>query len=87
MKWVSGASWESTTKDGIATILNGNANVVVAHGLPATPIRYKAFGTTADTASLYIDTVGAANMTIHAADGVVGADRTVIWYASCWGKE
>lgn len=64
-----------------AVILNGNAAIVVAHGLAATPTSIRVTGTHTEDDLLYVDTVGAANFTIHAADGNVTVDRTVYWRA------
>ena len=75
-----------TKSNGSATIGNGTANVTVTHGLGNrsggfTPTCVRVTGTTADTASLYVDTVGTTTFRIVAADGVVGGDRTVYWEA------
>lgn len=70
-----------TVNRGTATILNGNANVVVTHGLRTNPTNIRVLGTTADTNALYVDTLTATQFTINAA-GAVGGDRTVYWIAS-----
>jgi len=72
-----------TKTSGTATILNATAAIVVAHGLHNTPDKISVAGSTADSASLYVDTIGAANFTINAQDGVVGANRSVYWEAAC----
>lgn len=70
-----------TEASGTATIANGENSIVVAHGLAATPTSIHPTGQHSEVASLYVDTIGAENFTIHAADGNVTANRDVYWYA------
>jgi len=58
------------------TISNGTQSVSIAHGLVTTPNRLSATGTSTDTASLY-SSGNTTHVTVTAADGVVGGDRTV----------
>ena len=65
-----------------AVIANGTASIVVAHGLAGTPIYITVTGTHSEVESCYVNTVGAANFTIHKGGaGNVTADRTVYWEA------
>jgi len=74
--------FEYLTKNyGAATIANGTASIVVAHGLISTPESIRVTGTHTEVDLLYVDTVGVANFTIHAADGNTSSDRTVYWQA------
>jgi len=72
---------------GTATILNGNATVVVTHGLYSTPLNIKVDGTHAEVESCYPDTIGAANFTINKGGaGNVTANRDIFWEASVCGS-
>jgi hypothetical protein len=65
---------------GTATILNGNNSIVVAHGMAGTPSKINVTGTHAEVESCYVDTVGAANFTIHKGGaGNVTANRDIYW--------
>lgn len=66
---------------GTATILNGNAAIVVAHHLGGTPTSILVTGTHAEATQLYVHTIGAANFTITTAVGVTSDDREVFWEA------
>lgn len=78
-------NFELTNSEGTATILNGNATVVVAHGLRATPTSITLAGTHAEVETCYVDTVGDTNMTINKGGaGNVTGDRDVYWRASCY---
>jgi len=69
--------WEAS---GTATILNGNDNVVVSHGLAAAPTNIRVTGSHAEVNNLYVDSVNATSFTIHTANSVT-ADRIVYWKA------
>jgi hypothetical protein len=69
-----------TEKAGTAVILNGQTHVHVTHSMGAAPTKVTATGSTADTASLFVDTIGATEFIINAA-GAVGGNRTVYWRA------
>lgn len=69
-----------TENQGTTTMLNGNNNVVVAHGLAATPTVINVLGQHDEVSDLYVDTIGAANFAIHA-PGNVTADRDIYWEA------
>jgi len=77
-------NYELTNNQGTATILNGNATIVVAHGLRTTPTTINVTGTHAEVETAYVDTIGADNFTINKGGaGNVTADRDVYWEASC----
>lgn len=69
-----------TENFGAATILNGNTDIVVNHGLTTTPTTVVVTGRNSDTVDLYTVTFTATQFTIRAT-GAVGGDRTVSWYA------
>jgi len=74
-----------TEKSSTATILSGQSAIIVTHGMGGvgqklTPTNIIVTGSTSDTASLYVDTIGDTYFTIHAA-GAVGGNRTVYWRA------
>lgn len=69
------------SNSGVATILNGNANVVVTHYLGGTPNYVLVTGTHAEATQLYVTAVGAANFTINTAAGATTANRDVYWMA------
>ena len=68
------------TVQGQVTILSGQTSITVTHGLDAAPQLVSAIGSTADTASLYVDNIGATTFIIHAS-GAVGGNRTIYWSA------
>ena len=65
---------------GSATILNGNTNVNVTHGLVGTPTFGTLTGTTTDTDLLYFGNLNSTVAQIMASDGAVGGDRTVYYH-------
>ncbi|MBA7680542.1 hypothetical protein ES703_88861 [subsurface metagenome] len=72
-----------TENSGTATMLNGGAAIVVAHGLAATPTVINVTGQDTEVSNIYVDTVGAANFTINrdGAEGNVTADKAIYWEA------
>jgi hypothetical protein len=75
----------NTVKAGTATILNGTSSIVVTHGMPVTPAKIVATGSSPESASLYVDTITATQFTIHAAGGrsdwTVTGNQLVYWLA------
>ncbi|MDD3927680.1 MAG: hypothetical protein PHT33_13575 [bacterium] len=69
-----------TENTGTATIVDGTSSIVVTHGLTATPTKVFVEGSTSDTTSLYVDTIGSTQFTIHSS-GNVGGNRTIYWRA------
>ena len=70
-----------TEKSGTATILNTGTDIVVAHGLAATPTVINVTGQHAEVSDLEVGTIGAANFTITTIGGAVSADRDIYWEA------
>jgi len=70
-----------TENSGTATILNTGTDIVVAHGLAATPTVINVTGQHAEVLDIYVDTVGAANFTITTIGGAVSAERDIFWEA------
>jgi len=70
-----------TRNSGVATIPNGTASIVVAHGLGGTPTSIRCTGTHTEVDRVYVTAVGAANFTINAGAGNVTANRDVYWEA------
>jgi len=76
-------NWRATAAykaRGTATIASAGNSIVVTHGMVTTPTKIVVTGSTADTAALYVDTIGATYFTIHSVEIVADA-RTVYWYA------
>jgi hypothetical protein len=78
-KYYQNIGW-ITNLTGTATIASAGNSIVVTHGMNGTPTKVTATGTTADTAALYVDTIGATYFTIHSVELVAG-NRTVYWNA------
>jgi parallel beta-helix repeat protein len=70
----------ATENAGTATISSGTSSIAVSHGLATTPRKIVVTGSSADTAALYVTSIGSSNFTVNAA-GNVGGDRTVYWRA------
>ena len=70
-----------TENTGTATILNTGTDIIVAHGLAATPTVINVTGQHAEVSDLNVGTIGAANFTITAIGGAVSADRDIFWEA------
>jgi len=66
---------------GTATILNTAVSIIVTHGLRGTPTIINVTGQHTEVSDLYVDTVGAANFTIHTIGGNVTANRDIFWEA------
>jgi len=67
---------------GTGTIGNGTqTSGNIAHGLGGAPTGVIVSGSTTDTDCLYLSSKDATNIVINAADGNVGGDRTIYWYA------
>jgi hypothetical protein len=78
---IEGRGWENW---GTATVANGTASLVVAHGLLGTPTLVTVTGAEnhVEASQMAVDTAGAANFTIRFhGGGNVTADRDVYWYA------
>ena len=69
-----------TSLTGSAVIINGATHVHVTHGMNGTPTKVTVTGSTADTASLYVDGISSTEFVITA-PGAVGGNRTVYWNA------
>ena len=81
--WIeTGFSGFEAVASGTATILNGQVTVAVSHLLWAAPTKVFVVGSSADTASLFVDTIGGGGgtFTVHAV-GAVGGNRTIYWRA------
>ena len=70
-----------TENSGTATILNTGTDIVVPHGLDGTPTIINVTGQHTEVLDIYVDTIGAANFTIHTIGGNVTANRDIFWEA------